>query len=151
MLKSMNNRPPLHVSINNYVTRPSFKNLSDNFFMQVARQCQGCQKVFYIFKVTSRGRAEIQNGHSLFLICHWWSLFGLFRFDKMSQLEQSFIFLKYPFSLFKFQHAFDIFGHLVKQLTLRFVKDALATKLLRETYKEIWYSVILDVFSRDLY
>ena len=43
---------------NNYFTRPSVKDLRDNFLTK----WPGMSKVFYIFKVTSRGRAEIQNG-----------------------------------------------------------------------------------------
>ncbi len=39
-----------------------------------------------------------------------------------------------PFCLSR-SHTFDIFGHLVKKLFLRFLKDGLVTKLLRETCK----------------
>ncbi len=57
VLKSMKNRTPLHVSLNNS-TRPCFKNLSDVFWPGG----QGCQKCVNIFKVTSNDRAEIKNG-----------------------------------------------------------------------------------------
>ncbi len=49
---------PMHVSLNS-VTRPSFKNLTDNFLTKWPRMSKVC---FNIFKVTSRDRAEIQNG-----------------------------------------------------------------------------------------
>ncbi len=49
-------RPPLHVSFNNYVIRPSIKNLRDNFLTKWPRMC------VYIFKVNFKGRAEIKNG-----------------------------------------------------------------------------------------
>ncbi len=51
------NRPPLHVSLNNFVTRPT------TFWPSG----QGCQKSVYIFKLTSRDRAEIQYGQRAIL------------------------------------------------------------------------------------
>ncbi len=58
------NQTPLHVSLNNSVNRPSFKNLRGVFWPSSQR----CQKCVYIFKVTSIDRAEIQNGG---MCCFW--------------------------------------------------------------------------------
>ena len=43
------------------------------------------------------------------------------------------------------KHTFDIFGHLVKEMSYRFLKDGLAPKLLRETWKGVLFRA--DCFS----
>ncbi len=72
VLKSLKIRPPLHVSPNNSVARPSIKNLSDNFLTKWPKMSKVCLHL-------------------------------------------------------KSKHTFDILGHLVKKLSLRFLKDGLVT------------------------
>ena len=101
----------LHVSLNNFVTRLYLINLRGVFLSSGQR----CQKCVYIFKMTSNGRADIQNdgrcsdtrGHfsnvnTLFASLATWS--------KKKKKQK-------------------------KKTSLRFLKDGLATKLLRETCK----------------
>ena len=78
---------------------------------------QRCQKCVYIFIVTSGDRAEIQNGR----ICKVQHILN-FSSDTRGHF-------------FKCKHIFEIFGHLVQNLSYRFLKDGLATELLRKTCK----------------
>ncbi len=66
MLQSMKNTPSLCISLNNCVTRPSFKNQYDTFWSSGQR----CQKCVYIWKVTSTGRAENQNITTTAISCY---------------------------------------------------------------------------------